>query len=138
MSRKPLIAGNWKLYKNLRESAELASAVAAVHAKGDPSAREGFLKMAALPLDHPETARIERAARKLRDPGEATPELEALSKQQVPTVVVSGEHMPGIERQCDALAEQLGAVRWRLKGAGHAVQRHPEFNGRLLEFLKAM
>jgi triosephosphate isomerase (TIM) len=39
-SRKPLVAGNWKLYKNLRESAELASAVAEVHSKGDTSARE--------------------------------------------------------------------------------------------------
>ena len=39
-SRKPLVAGNWKLYKNLKESAELAAAVAETHAKGDSSARE--------------------------------------------------------------------------------------------------
>jgi len=30
-SRKPLVAGNWKLYKNLKESAELAAAVVAAH-----------------------------------------------------------------------------------------------------------
>jgi triosephosphate isomerase (TIM) len=39
-TRKPLVAGNWKLYKNLRESAELAGAVVAAHTQGDPSARE--------------------------------------------------------------------------------------------------
>lgn len=37
-SRKPLVAGNWKLYKNLRESAELAHAVVAAHK--DTAARE--------------------------------------------------------------------------------------------------
>jgi triosephosphate isomerase len=39
-SRKPLVAGNWKLYKNLKESAELAAAVVATHTQGDISARE--------------------------------------------------------------------------------------------------
>lgn len=39
-SRKPLVAGNWKLYKNLKESAELAAAVVATHTGGDISARE--------------------------------------------------------------------------------------------------
>jgi triosephosphate isomerase len=31
VTRKPLVAGNWKLYKNLKESAELAAAVVAAH-----------------------------------------------------------------------------------------------------------
>ena len=115
-----------------------ARALARGYLRGDPSAREGFLNMAGLPLDHPETARIERAAKKLRDPSEATPALDALRKAQVPSLVVSGEHMPGIERQCDALATQLDAKRWRLQGAGHAVQRHPEFNEKLRAFLKAL
>jgi triosephosphate isomerase len=35
-----LVAGNWKLYKNLRESVELATAVVAAHTKGDVAARE--------------------------------------------------------------------------------------------------
>ncbi|HTU62003.1 MAG TPA: triose-phosphate isomerase, partial [Polyangiales bacterium] len=37
-SRKPLVAGNWKLYKYLKESAELAQAVVAAHK--DTAARE--------------------------------------------------------------------------------------------------
>jgi hypothetical protein len=48
-------------------------ALARGYLRGDPSARLGFLSMAALPVDHPETARIERSARKLRDPSEAAP-----------------------------------------------------------------
>ena len=38
MSRKPLVAGNWKLYKNLRESTELAQAL--VQATGAQSTPE--------------------------------------------------------------------------------------------------
>jgi pimeloyl-ACP methyl ester carboxylesterase len=103
--------------------------------RGDLSTRLDFLSMAAMPPDHPETARIERSARKLRDPSEAAPRLDALRPSHVPKVVVSGEHLIGIERQCDALAAELDAQRWRLRGAGHAVQRHPDFNPRLRELL---
>jgi hypothetical protein len=110
-------------------------ALAQGYLRGDPSARRGFLSMAGLPHDHPETARLERASGKLRDPHEASLRLDALREARVPTAVVSGEHMIGIERQCDALAAQLDAQRWRLSGAGHAVQRHPQFNQRLLDFL---
>ena len=110
-------------------------ALARGYLRGDPSARSAFLTMAALPLDHPETARIEGWARKLRDPSEAAPQLDALRQSHVPAAIVSGQHEPGIERQCDALAASLGAQRWRLPGAGHAVQRHPDFNPRVLEFV---
>lgn len=113
-------------------------ALAQSYLRGDPAARTHFLNMAALPLDHPETARIERAASKLRSPHEASAQLHDLRLARVPTVVVSGEHLTGIERQCDALAAELGAQRWRLQGAGHAVQRHPDFNPRLLAFLAAL
>jgi triosephosphate isomerase len=39
-SRKPLVAGNWKLYKNLKESVELANAVVAASGKAGTTARE--------------------------------------------------------------------------------------------------
>jgi pimeloyl-ACP methyl ester carboxylesterase len=103
---------------------------------GDPSARSAFLAIAASPLDHPETKYIERSASKLRDPSEAAPRLDELCRADVPAAIISGQHEPGIERQCDALAARLGAQRWRLPNAGHAVQRHPDFNSRLLAFLE--
>jgi pimeloyl-ACP methyl ester carboxylesterase len=103
--------------------------------QGAPEARNAFLALAGLPTDHPETARIELGARKLRDPSEARPDLEALRSAQVPTAVVSGEHARGIEIVCDALGEALDAQRWRLSGAGHAVQRSPAFNGQLRELV---
>lgn len=109
-------------------------ALARSYIAGDAGARSAFFKLASLPPDHPETARIERSARKLRDPSEAAPRLDALRAAQAPAVIVSGEHEPAIERQCDALAACLGAQRWRWRGEGHAVQRHPEFNPRLLEW----
>ena len=66
---------------------------------------------------------------------EAAPALDALRDARVPVAIVSGLHQPGIETMCDALAESLGAERWRLAGKGHAVQRHPDFNARLRDFI---
>jgi pimeloyl-ACP methyl ester carboxylesterase len=106
------------------------AALARAFLRGDPAARSAFLTLAALPLDHPETARIERSICKLRDPHEAAPQLDALSQARVPGTIVSG--------QCDALAARLGAQRWRIPGAGHAVQRHRDFNPHLREFLEAL
>jgi pimeloyl-ACP methyl ester carboxylesterase len=114
------------------------AALARAYIQGDASARVAFLKLASLPLDHPETARIEQNASKLRDPTEAAPSLEALREAAVPVAIVSGLHEPGIERQCDELAARIGAQRWRLQGAGHAVQRHADFNPRLLDFLSSL
>jgi hypothetical protein len=39
-----------------------------------------------------------------RVPGEARPALEPIRKTAVPSLVASGDHTPGIERICDALA----------------------------------
>jgi triosephosphate isomerase len=39
-SRKPLVAGNWKLYKNIKESVELANAVVAASGQAGAAARE--------------------------------------------------------------------------------------------------
>ena len=42
-----------------------------------------------------------------------------------------------METLCDALAIAIGAQRWVLPGSGHAVARQPEFNQRLLAFVRA-
>jgi pimeloyl-ACP methyl ester carboxylesterase len=74
-------------------------------------------------------------ARKLRSPREAKLRFDAIAEACIPTLVVSGDHHPSIERLCDAIATRLGAQRARLRGAGHAVQRAPEFNTMLETFL---
>jgi hypothetical protein len=48
---------------------------------------------------------------------------------------VSGCHNGAIERLSDGLAAELGAERWVLEGAGHAVPRQAQFNGRLADFV---
>ena len=99
------------------------------------SARDEFLALASLPREHAETARIERRARGMRDPLEAAPALDALRDSRVPVAIASGLHDRGVEKVCDALAESLGADRWRLAGHGHAVQRHRDFNSRASAFI---
>ena len=89
-----------------------------------------------MPLDHEQTARTERIARGLRDPGEAAPALAQLREAGLPIAVVSGAHNTAIERLCDALAAELCAERWVLAGAGHAVQRTREFNPKLLAWIE--
>ena len=90
-----------------------------------------------MPLPHPETARTEQLARNFRDPDEANPTLDALFAARLSVVVVSGDHARGVEILCDALGEQLGAQRWRIAGFGHAVQRCPEFNERLVALVSS-
>jgi pimeloyl-ACP methyl ester carboxylesterase len=72
----------------------------------------------------------------MRSPAEARPDLRAVGKA-MPCLVVSGDHHPGMERLCDAVAAQLGAERVALPGAGHAVPRAPGFNRALARFLQA-
>jgi len=105
--------------------------------QGEPSARAAFLALAGMPLDHPLTLRTERLARNLRDPGDVCPSLAPLRASGMPSAVVSGAHTPGIETVCDALSSALGAQRWVIPGAGHAVQRTPEFNARLRAHIAA-
>lgn len=66
---------------------------------------------------------------------EAEPALEALAGAQVPTLILSGDHDAALERAYDALADRLSAHRERLPGSDAAVQRTPQFNGRLERFL---
>jgi hypothetical protein len=103
----------------------------------DPVARARFLALAALPVDHPETARLSARALAIRDPCEAHPAYETIRAQQLPVWVVSGGHSDGLERLSDVLASKLNAQRWCAVGQGHAVQRHSEFNQRLSEFVHA-
>lgn len=75
--------------------------------------------------------------RKLRSPRGAKPRFDAITEACIPTLVVSGDHHCAMERLCDAIATRLGAQRAALRGAGHAVQRAPEFNTMLEAFLTA-
>jgi pimeloyl-ACP methyl ester carboxylesterase len=71
----------------------------------------------------------------MRSPFEAEIDFEEIRSAEIPSLVVSGDHHPGFERTCDALAEKLGAERAVLPGQGHAPQRTDGFNDRLEEFL---
>ena len=71
----------------------------------------------------------------MRSPFEAEIDYDAIRSEGMPVLVVSGDHHPGFERTCDALAEKLGAERAALPGQGHAPQRTDEFNDRLRELL---
>lgn len=73
--------------------------------------------------------------RELRSPREARPRFDVITGAGTPTLVVSGEHHPALERLCDALATRLDGQRVRLPGAGHAVQHAPGFNPVLEKFL---
>jgi pimeloyl-ACP methyl ester carboxylesterase len=111
------------------------NALARAFARGAPDAREAFLALAGLPIDHPQTARTERLARNFRDPTEATPDFERVRRAGLPVAIASGAHNGAIERSCDALGRELEAERWVLPGAGHAVQRTAAFDERLRAFL---
>lgn len=67
-----------------------------------------------------------------RWPDEAVFPLEPLP---YPVLVVTGEHEPAFEAVADVLCARLGAERLVVRGAGHAVQRAPEFNAALAAFI---
>jgi pimeloyl-ACP methyl ester carboxylesterase len=105
---------------------------------GEPPPAE-FLALAGMAPDASPRAASEfegliEIARGMRSPGEAAPDLAAIGAA-MPTLVVSGDHSPGIERLSDAIATRLGGERSVLPGAGHAVARAPGFNRILVEFL---
>jgi pimeloyl-ACP methyl ester carboxylesterase len=75
------------------------------------------------------------ASRGGRSPSEADPDLDAIARASIPTMVVSGGHHEGIEMICDGLATRLEARREIVSGAGHAVPRAPGFNDVLEDFL---
>jgi len=81
---------------------------------------------------------LERGARNLaieRGPWEADIPLAALAGTPFPKLVVSGAHLDAYDVICDVLERELRAERIVLPGYGHAVQRHPEFNDVLAEFV---
>lgn len=107
-----------------------------------PEVLEEFLPAAALPAPSagplpPEVETEFRLARGGRPPGEARPDLEAIRDAGLPVLVVSGDHLPAIERLCDRLAEALAAERAVIAGRGHAIPRADGFNQRLEAFWSA-
>jgi pimeloyl-ACP methyl ester carboxylesterase len=81
---------------------------------------------------------LEQGARTLigeRPPSEAEIPLAALAAVPFPKLVVSGAHHPAFDAICDVLERELAAERAVLPGHGHSVQRHPDFNGVLAEFV---
>jgi pimeloyl-ACP methyl ester carboxylesterase len=108
----------------------------------DPEAflRE-FLRAVGSALDPPSPLPPELAqgARTLiveRGPWEAEIPLDELAATTFPKLVVSGGHHPAFDAICDALERRLAAERAVLPGYGHSVQRHPEFNAVLSEFVE--
>jgi pimeloyl-ACP methyl ester carboxylesterase len=110
--------------------------------KGDPEAfLRRFLVAVGSMLDPPSplTPELEQGARALmveRGPWEAEVPLDALSVAEFRKLVVSGNHHPAFDAICDVLEERLPAERVVLEGVGHTVQRHPEFNDRLADFVE--
>lgn len=73
--------------------------------------------------------------RKLRSPRESDPDFDAIAAAGIPTLVVSGDHNPALERISDGLVARLHAQRAHVRGAGHAITQVPEFNAVLEAFL---
>jgi pimeloyl-ACP methyl ester carboxylesterase len=120
----------------------IGDAVLAEGLDADPETLRAFLRMAGAPGvdDGPLPEAVANGVRRAhggRLPGEARPALDAVSEAAVPTLVASGDHTPGIERICDALAAALHAERLVAPGAGHFVAAAPGFAERLEDFLLA-
>ena len=106
----------------------------------DAATLREFLSLAGAPDvdDGPlpeEVANGVRRAQGGRLPSEAKLELDGLREARIPSLVVSGNHSPGLERICDALAAALDAERLIAPGAGHFVAAAPNFAARLEQFL---
>jgi pimeloyl-ACP methyl ester carboxylesterase len=82
---------------------------------------------------------LEQGARALmgeRPPSEADIPLAALAAAPFPKLVVSGDHHAAFDGICDVLERELRAERAVLRGHGHGVQRHPDFNDVLADFVE--
>jgi len=115
-----------------------------VYASGADDEPEAFLRRflaavgSALDPPSPLPPELEQGARALmveRGPWEADIPLDTLAAASFPKLVVSGHHHPAFDGICDVLEERLPAERVVLEGSGHTVQRHPEFNERLADFV---
>ncbi|HEY1355414.1 MAG TPA: alpha/beta fold hydrolase [Solirubrobacterales bacterium] len=98
----------------------------------DPAALREFLRIAGVQEvpDGPLPERIRNWVRRAqggRLPGGARPDLDAIARAGIPSLIASGCHSRGQERICDALAGRLGGARLRVEGGGHFVQRSPTF-----------
>jgi pimeloyl-ACP methyl ester carboxylesterase len=120
----------------------IASGDAVLAGSADEETERRFLMNAGMDLDavtgrHRELIQQSIAAsRGGRSPSEADPDLDAIARAGVPSMVVSGAHHDGIEWVCDGLAARLNARREIVPGAGHAVPRAPGFNAVLESFLR--
>jgi pimeloyl-ACP methyl ester carboxylesterase len=108
----------------------------------DPQVLRSFLRLAGAPGvdDGPLPEAVANGVRRAhggRPPGEARPALERIRAAGVPSLVASGDHTPGIERICDALAVALDGERLVTPGAGHFVAAAEGFPDRLERFLVA-
>ena len=109
----------------------------------DPAILREFLRISGAPdldegLPLPEAvAHGVRRAHGGRLPRAARPALDLLREAGVRSLVASGDHTPGLERICDALAAALGAERLVASGAGHFVASAPGFAEHLERFLRA-
>jgi pimeloyl-ACP methyl ester carboxylesterase len=82
---------------------------------------------------------LEQGARTLtveRGPWEADLPLATIASASFPKLVVSGAHLEAHDVICDVLERELSAERVVLPGYGHVVQRHPEFNAVLSDFVE--
>jgi pimeloyl-ACP methyl ester carboxylesterase len=122
-----------------------AAAGEALYAAGARDDPETFLRKfllevgSALDPPSPLPPELEQGARALkveRGPWEAEIPLDVLAAAPFPKLVFSGNHSPAFDGICDVLEERLPAERVVLTGFGHTVQRHPDFNDRLTDFVE--
>jgi pimeloyl-ACP methyl ester carboxylesterase len=121
-----------------------AAAGEALYAAGGRDDPETFLRKflsavgSALDPPSPLPPELQQGARALqveRGPWGAEIPLDALAAAPFPKLVLSGNHNPAFDGICDVLEERLPAERVVLEGFGHTVQRHPDFNDRLADFV---
>jgi pimeloyl-ACP methyl ester carboxylesterase len=123
---------------------DFAAQGAEVYAAGATMSAEAFLRRflvavgSAFDPPSPLTPELEQGAEALRverGPWEADIPLGTLAASAFPKLVVSGHHHPAFDGICDALERELPAERVVLEGFGHSVQRHPDFNEILADFV---
>jgi pimeloyl-ACP methyl ester carboxylesterase len=125
-----------------REFAEGGAWLWANGPRDDPEAfLRMFLKAVGSSYDPPSPLppELERNARLLmneRGPWEAEIPLDTLASTEFPKLVVSGAHHPAFDAICDRLERELSAERRVFPGYGHTVQRHPDFNNALADFVE--
>ena len=122
-----------------------AAGAAELWATGPTDDPEAFLNMFLVAVGsdfHPPSPlppELEQGTRALigeRLPSEADIPLEILAAAPFPKLVVSGAHHRALDAICDVLERELAAERVVLPGHGHSVQRHPEFNAVLADFVE--